>query len=913
MTEAYIFPLSSQEICLENAGGKGENLSRLLQAGFRVPDGFVIRTRAYREFVDANDLRDWLLAAVDEVDASDPAALEAVSALIRGRFVGGQMSETLMKAIRAAYLVYADTPVAVRSSATAEDLPEMSFAGQQDTFLQVLGQEAFITAVKACWSSLWTARAIGYRARNAISHAEVALAVVVQKMVPAEVSGVLFTANPLSGSRMEVAIDAAFGLGEALVSGQVEPDHYEVDVRTFGIIHKSLGAKAIAMHGAAGGGITVEQVDAPSFGEAPRLGEAATQQALTDSQIIFLAKLGAQVADLYDFPQDIEWALVDGEFHILQSRPITSLFPVPQSAPGSPLMVYFSFGAVQGLVAPMTPLGQDAIRLIFAGLGSLFGFEEDHESQGVIKMAGERLWGNITPVVRHPLGWKILPKVFSVIEPTTKELLDGLVDDVYLEAGRGKVRLRSFVRLAKFLVPMYLRTIKYFFAPTGKAQEIQQNADVIIEELAKSARGADGLEQSIYLYRDIFNSFFYAVPHFVPAILAGYLPMIVLTKISNKLTGSNELALNITRGLPNNVTTIMDLALWETAQTIRTDAESFTYLQNEPVEKLAIEYLVGKLPEIAQSTIAEFLSQYGMRGIGEIDFGSPRWRDAPEHIISIIQGYFQIEDEANAPDAIFERSQGESTAAIEELAALAGSTFGGWFKAKLVRSLARRMREFAGLRESPKFYIIKKMGIIREHLLTSAEGLVSEGALVQAEDVFFLYLNELDAAAKGELKDMADLVAERRARAAREMLRKRIPLMLFGDGRVLYAGSGAINTADGTFQGSPVSPGVVDGSVRVVLDPMNAGLLPGEIMVCPGTDPAWTPLFLSASGLVMEMGGMMTHGAIVAREYGIPAVVGVSEATNRLQTGQRIRVDGSTGEVLIIEGAIHEVSVGGKG
>ena len=404
---------------------------------------------------------------------------------------------------------------------------------------------------------------------------------------------------------------------------------------------------------------------------------------------------------------------------------------------------------------------------------------------------------------------------------------------------------------------------------------------------------------SIYIER-YFNGFVYAVPHFIPAILAGYIPMIVLTKISNKLTGSNELVLNITRGLPNNVTTIMDLALWETAQNIRADAESYKYLQNEPVEKLASEYLVGKLPETAQSAIAEFLGQYGMRGIGEIDFGSPRWRDTPEHILSIIQGYFQI-DGANAPDAIFGRSQDEFAAAIEELARLAGATFGGWFKAGLVRALARRMREFAGLRESPKFYIIKKMGIIRAHLLTSAEKLVSEGVLVQAEDVFYLYLNELDAAARGELTDAAALVAERRARAAREALRKRIPHMLLGDGRVFYAGSGAINTADGTLQGSPVSPGVIEGSVRVVLNPLTAGLLPGEIMVCPGTDPAWTPLFLSAGGLVMEMGGMMTHGAIVAREYGIPAVAGVSDATGQLQTGQRVRVDGSTGRILIIE------------
>jgi pyruvate,water dikinase len=887
MTEAYILPISSPNNRLVNAGGKGENLSRLYRANFLVPDGFIISTKAYIEFVNTNDLQVWLLEAVAGIDLSDPVKLEAASTLIRERFAGGHMPESVLGALQSAYQVYSETPIAVRSSATAEDLPGLSFAGQQDTFLYVLGRDAFITAVKACWSSLWTARAIGYRARNKIPQADVALAVVVQKMVPAEVSGVMFTANPLTGSRMEVVIDATFGLGEALVSGKVEPDHYEVDVRNFEILSKSLGAKAMAMHGASVGGIAVNQV------------EAATQQAMTDTQIVSLAKLGAQVAAFYGFPQDIEWALVGGEFHLLQSRPITSLFPVPQSAPDSPLTLYFSFGAVQGILGPITPLGQDAIRLIFAGGASLFGFDVDHESQGVIKIAGERLWGNVTPIIRHPLGFRILPKAFSVIEPSTKQLIEGLRNDPNLEAGGGKVRMGSFVRLAKFLVPNFLRTMKYFFAPAGKAQEIQQIADSKNEGFAEVARSPDGIQHSIHLYREIFNGFVYAVPHFIPAMLAGYLPMIALTKISKALTGSNELALNITRGLPNNVTTNMDLALWKTAQIIRADAESHPQLQNEPASTLATEYLAGELPAAAQSVIAEFMSQYGMRGIGEIDFGSARWRNAPEHIFSIIQGYFQI-DRGSAPDAIFERSQGESAAAIEELAALAGATFGGWFKSRLVRALARRMRELAGLRESPKFYIIKTMGIIREHLLASAEALVSEGVLVHAEDVFFLYLNELDAAAKGELKDVAALVAERRARAVRETLRKRIPHMLLGDGRVLYAGSGAINIDDGSLQGSPVSPGVVEGVVRVVLDPTDAGLLPGEILVCPATDPAWTPLFLAAGGLVMEMGGMMTHGAIVAREYGIPAVVGVSEATVQLRTGQRVKVDGSTGGILIL-------------
>src|SRR5690349_2726594 len=356
-----ILPFTSEAASLEPAGGKGTNLVRLTRAGFSVPPGFIIPTDAYREFVDANRWLATIQSAIENLSAEDASALEKASTQIRVAFSAGKIPDEISAAIRSAYANFDDRPVAVRSSATAEDLPDLSFAGQQDTYLNVIGAQQLLEAVVNCWSSLWTARAIGYRIRNGIDHDGSALAVIVQEMVQSEASGVLFTANPLTGLRSESVIDATLGLGESLVSGQVEPDHYVVDGSQNRILTRTLGAKKISTRGKAGGGVeTIEEA-------------AEAYQALNDEDILALAKLGQQIQQEYAFPQDIEWALADGKIFVLQSRPITSLFPIPKLS-FDPLIVWFSFGAAQGLVGPMTPLGIDTALHVVAGASRLFDY-----------------------------------------------------------------------------------------------------------------------------------------------------------------------------------------------------------------------------------------------------------------------------------------------------------------------------------------------------------------------------------------------------------------------------------------------------------------------------------------------------------------------------------------------------------
>ncbi len=889
-----VVPLDDGQVTLAMVGGKGANLAKLARAGFPVPGGFLVTTQAYQTFVMTNQLDETIRTALHGIPLDDPAALDRASAQIRQSFNRGVVPEELTLALWEAYHNLGQPPVAVRSSATAEDLPEMSFAGQQDTYLNILGNDALREAVVNCWGSLWTARAIGYRSRNGIAQEEVALSVVVQQMVQSEAAGVLFTANPLTGNRTETVIDATFGLGEALVSGQVEPDHYIVESSSGRILQKTLGAKALAIWSQSGGGTVTQQAD------------AATQQALPDAAIREVTALGQRVADLYGTPQDIEWGWAEGKLYLLQSRPITSLYPLPQATFAEPLQAYFSFGAIQGMLDPMTPLGQDAIRMVFAGGARLFDFAYTLETQPLLFSAGERLWVRTTPVLRNRVGRQGMRKVLGVIEPSIGQAVESLLTEAaFATSGPPQpATLRRIVHFVGALLPNLVRTVR---DPDAQRQAIQGLITTLLTQVQTQMAAATTLAERVTLFEQIIsNGFQFAVPNLVPRVAPGLVAMNRLIAWADEaFTPTQEgqrRALEIARGLPHNVTTEMDLMLWQTAQTMRSDEATLTFIQTHDATFLAEQYLANSLPVVAQRAVAAFLAKYGMRGLAEIDFGRTRWRENPVQVMQMIQSYLRIGDPTQAPDAVFQRGEAAAQALLDDLVVALRQQPNGAVKAALVPWLAKRMRALAGLRESPKFFIINLFGIVRAGLLESGEELVVQGVLNRADDLMFLHLKELQALAAGYAIDWKALVKERRALYDREKLRNQIPRVLLSDGRAFYEGMRSTNGDQaGVITGSPVSPGVIEGIVHVVFDPHDAQLAPGEILVCPGTDPAWTPLFLAAGGLVMEVGGLMTHGSVVAREYGIPAVVGVHEATTRLKTGQRIRVDGSSGEIVLIE------------
>jgi pyruvate,water dikinase len=881
-------------VALPVAGGKAANLGELTRAGLPVPPGFCVTTAAYWLVAEGAGL-DPTLDALAETPPDDTSRLAELAATARDALLEARVPKDLAWAIAQAYRELgngAPVPVAVRSSATAEDLPRASFAGQQDTYLNVVGEEAVLEAVRRCWASLWTDRAVSYRANNGIDPSGVRLAVAVQRMVEAEVAGVLFTANPLTGRRRQAVIDASPGLGEAVVSGAVNPDHYVVNTATGEIVERRPGDKRVAIRPAVGGGTRRVELTGQE-------GEAS----LEDPQIRALADLGARVEALYGEPQDTEWAIDGGgKIWLLQARPITTLFPLPAGVPATEdnVRVYFSLNVAQGVYRPLTPMGIQAFRLAVSSMASLFGRppRDPYAGPASFTEAGGRIFLDITPVLRTTLGRRLLERGMQIGEARSAPILRSLAADPRLAPVAR--RRWPFVRGALLLLlrgRIPLRVAEALARPAAARSRV---ARMKAELLAPGAVPPEA--DAARRLRAVESLLLGIAPRIVPSIapvFASGMGLFALAGVLLRGLATDSERRIVLRGLPHNPTTEMALALWGLAQDVLADAIAARTLREVPPERLAQDYRDGTLPSMLQTGLAGFLRLYGHRGVAEIDLGLPRWSEDPTYIFGVLANYLRLEDPEIAPDVQFHRGAREAEEMVAELTRRASHK--GRLRGALVGLFLERTRELAGLREVPKFYAVLVLARARALLRKVGEELAEAGRLERADDVFFATLPEVRAAL-GSGEDLRPVVRERRADYERELDRRRVPRILLSDGTEPTAAeapdSEALDAAaDGALHGTPASPGVVSARARVILEPSGASLEPGEILVAPSTDPGWTPLFLTAGGLVMEMGGAMSHGAVVAREYGIPAVVGVPEATRRISTGERITVDGSTGMV----------------
>ena len=899
-TPGLVRDLSSLDAgMLDLAGGKAANLGELMSAGLPVPDGFCLTTEAYRRATGAPAS---LLPGLAYVQAAlepapgpvDPSALADLAAGARSAILAAPIPADIAAAVEQAYRGLGhDVPVAVRSSATAEDLPFASFAGQQDTYLNVVGVAPVLEAVRKCWASLWTDRATAYRASLGIDPAGVGLAVVVQRMVEAETAGVMFTANPLTGRRGHAVIDASPGLGEAVVSGAVNPDHYVVDALTGRVLERKPGDKKVAVRAVPGGG--TRTIEAP---------DAAAGECLDDAQATALARLGRQAEQYFGAPQDIEWAIDgSGTLWLTQSRPITTLYPVPQrtgAQGGTGTRVYLCFSLAQGLTRPITPMGRAVFRLIASSVAQAARFHVPDPRTGPSPYAeaGQRLYFDLTTPLRSTVGRWILPRVFDIMEARSATLLRQLFDEPAFSVTR-----RTPLALLRHVVPAAVRArapeslLRGMFRPAAALRRLDRfTRDFEAALEAPPAAGpAARLEHAEMLLR---TRLFTIVPAILPLPALGFAMLAVAGKV---LGGARWDELEpVLRGLPNNVTTEMDLELWRLAVAIRDDAESYTALTTQDPSRLAREFQAGRVPARLEAGLTRFIDRYGHRAVAEIDVGMPRWSDDPAHIIGVLANYLRLEVPDLAPDVQFSKAAEDADAQVARLVARAGAR--SPLHAVVVRAALRRARLFAGLRELPKYQLVLGLAEVRRQLLHVGKELADAGILEQPDDIFFLDFHEAHQALPdhpgGAVPDLRELVAERRAAYEWEVGRRRIPRVLLSDGTEVEALQPAAATAsDGALTGSPASTGSVTAAARVILDPVGAHLEPGEILVAPSTDPGWTPLFLTAGGLVMEMGGPNSHGAVVAREYGIPAVVGVPDATGRITTGQRITVDGGAGTV----------------
>ncbi|GAA3443037.1 PEP/pyruvate-binding domain-containing protein [Planomonospora venezuelensis] len=796
---------------IDLAGGKAAGLGEMVRAGERVPDGFCLTVESYT----SGDLPEEELISAYE------------------RLGGGR--------------------VAVRSSATAEDLPDASFAGQQDTYLDVEGAGPLVEAVRRCWDSLHTERAVAYRAAMGID--EAAMAVVVQRMVDPVVAGVLFTADPITGCRTEMVVDAAPGLGTAIVEGTVVPDHYV------------LGHQAAVPD--AGGCLGREQLG--------RLRDA-----------------GRRLQEHFGSPQDVEWAIdADGTLWLLQSRPITTLFPAPPDT--GDMRLYLEVGHIQGMLRPVTPMG---VSLLKMGSGMWFGAVgatvDPRDPLPRLVPIGGRLYFDLTDFIRSTTMREGLRTSLEVYGPRVRGAVERMLDDPRFAPRRGlPFRPGSAVKMTARLAPgAVLGLVRSLARPDAARARAYRAVQEIRRQTTPPREPATAAERLRWVVEDSHRAVMSPdMMGIVWPLMAGMIAGMVPSGLLDGVATQEELDV-VLGGMPYNVTTEMDLALWGVAVNAREHRELFL---GTPPHELAAKYLAGELPGIG---MAGFLDRYGMRAAAEIDVGMPRWAEDPAPLFATIANYLRVDDPEQAPDLRFERAAERAEKMIGTLSRRARRTRP--VRGRLAAFLMRRSRKLTGLREIGKFAWLPAIQAARRQLLLIGDDLASRGLLESADDIMFLDLSEVRAAVHGGA-DLRGPVAARRAEYTRELRRPTVPGALLSDGTDVEALAPQGPVEDGVLTGMPGAAGRVTGRARVIRDPAGAHIEPGEILVAPTTDPGWTPLFMTTAGLVTETGSPVAHGPTVAREYGIPAVICVRNATHEIRTGQLITIDGAAGTVRLEE------------
>ncbi|MGY0021031.1 rifamycin-inactivating phosphotransferase [Streptomyces sp. YJ-C3] len=864
MTEQYVLDLQGiDESQVAIVGGKGAHLGVLSRIeGIRVPAGFCVTTDAFRRIMaDAPSVGD-RLEQLSRLHPDDREALRRLSSQIRRTIEEIAIPDDVAAEItRAVSRLGEQAAYAVRSSATAEDLPTASFAGQQDTYLNVVGATAILRHVSRCWASLFTERAVTYRQRNGIDHRTVHMAVVVQRMVFPDAAGIMFTADPVTGNRKVATVDAGFGLGEALVSGLVNPDVFKV--RQGEVVAKAVSAKQRAVLALPSGGTHEVAIDS----------QRQEQPALTDAQVVRLVQLGRRIEGHFGRPQDIEWCLVDDDFQIVQSRPITTLFPIPESG-DQDNHVYLSVGHQQMMTDPMRPLGLSVWRLT--------AMAPMHE-------AGGRLFVDATRRLASPASRTALLDLVGRGDPLIRDALETVLD-------RGD------------FVPSLPDATTGGPRATPASAPIETDPAIVTGLVERSQASIAALERDIRtktgpaLFDFLLKAFeehkrVLSDPLSLQAIMAG---MEATWWLNDKLLewlGEKNAADTLTLSAPDNVTSEMGLALLDVADVIRPQSEVVAFLQNVEDDGFLDE--LAKLaggPE-ARDAIEAYLDRYGMRCVGEIDITRPRWRERPSTLVPVILDNVR----SFAPGAAerrFEQGRQKAQRKEQEVLSRLRALPDGDRKADEAKRMIDRVRTFIGYREYPKYAIISRFFVYKQALLAEAERLVQADVLPEKEDIFYLTFQELHDVVRSNQVD--DGLIQQRKDAFQSYHALTPPRVLTSDGEAV---SGAYRRDDvpaGALIGLPVSAGTVEGRARVILDMAEADLEAGDILVTAFTDPSWSPLFVGIAGLVTEVGGLMTHGAVIAREYGLPAVVGVEQATRLIRDGQRIRVHGTDGYIEIL-------------
>lgn len=860
------------------AGGKGANLGEMTAAGLPVPPGFVLTTAAYDAFTEENELQQQIVELASNASTADPQSSQDASKAIKKLFLSTKMPQDVQVDLLAAYeklVKGGEMPVAVRSSATAEDLPTASFAGQQDTYLNVRGEEALLEAVIHCWASLWTARAISYRLRQQIDPSAVSLAVVVQQLVSAESAGILFTANPVNGQREQILINAAWGLGEAIVGGQVTPDSVVVEQATWKILDRETTTK------------TTMTVQTESGTEERAVPEAQQKQAVLDDETaVQLARFGAQIEAHYEMPMDIEWALADGEIAILQARPITALPPAPLKnvlwEPITPNTIWMRRQIVEHMPQPLSPLFEDLY--LNQGLDQSM----DKLLQAMGEMANTGL--DFNAFLPHGFagtinGYAYTTGSFEMDWPNLKAILK-----IY-------ARIFTFFRMSAFdwegvALPGYQSLIAHW----GAINPAETEDSVLLQGISEMA-AAD----STYWFGSALNL---GLSRLLDPLFDQLLKSPL---IRYALPEPRPVSASFLRGFDSKA-----LDAQADMEALANMIRKSTGLR-EINHSTAAEQLIEALSAHPEGQpvvdgIQQYLNEYGHQ-IYNLDFADPTQNEDPLPVLLSLKALV-----TNPPEQDVRTRQARMAAEREALVVAteqALNPLSQW----LFQTVWQWTKRWAPYREHVMFYMGAAWPTVRKLAHELGQRLVDAGTIVDPDDIYYLDSSEIttaiEARASGQpVTEFAQLAKERRAlRESRKLL---TPPPKVPERGALKVGPINLSMFDPTpndavndgpvLNGYAVSTGRVTAPASVIysIEDFNQ-MQPGTILVCTTTTPAWTPLFSQAVGLVTDVGGPLAHGSIVAREYGIPAVMGTGVATERIKSGMMLVVDGNAGTVMLAD------------
>ncbi|MED2972213.1 phosphoenolpyruvate synthase [Fictibacillus sp. B-59209] len=848
-------------------GGKGLNLGKLSKIqGIHVPEGFCVTTEGYQKAIEQNKTFQALLDELTRLKAEDRDQICEISKQIRQIIMEAEIPSDVVNAVADYLSRFGDEHAyAVRSSATAEDLPYASFAGQQDTYLNIIGKEAILQHISKCWASLFTDRAVIYRMQNGFDHRRIYLSVIVQRMVFPKASGVLFTADPMTSNRKLLSIDASFGLGEALVSGLVSPDCYKVQEGE--IVDRKIGAKKLAIYGRKEGGTETQMIDP----------DQQKTQTLTEQQILQLERMGRQIEAYFGSPQDIEWCLADDTFYIVQSRPITTLYPIPQ-ADDNENHVYISVGHQQMMTDAIKPLGLSLFLLV---------------TPAPMRRAGGRLFVDATQRLASPGSRKGLLQAMGQHDPLMEDALMTVVERDFIKSISDDENARGQRKHGEPAdVP----------APNENdptiVTELIQKSQASIEELKNNIQAKSGSDLMDFILEDIqelrkilFN------PQSSAVFMAAFDASAWINENMNKWLDEKNAADTLSQSVPNNITSEMGLALMDVADVIRPYPEVIEYLQQVKDDHFLDELVQFEGGQQTRDAIHHYLNKYGMRCAGEIDITRSRWSEKPTTLVPLILRNIK-NFEPNASHQRFEQGRQEALKKEQELLDRLMQLPDGPQKAEETKQRIRTLRNFIGYREYPKYGMVNRYFVYKQALLKEAEQLVQDNVIHEKEDIYYLTFEELADVVRTNKLD--EQIISKRKDEYKLYEKLTPPRVITSDGEIITGKYKRENIPAEAIAGLPVSSGVIEGRARVILNMEDADLEDGDILVTSFTDPSWTPLFVSIKGLVTEVGGLMTHGAVIAREYGLPAVVGVENATELIRDGQQIRVHGTEGYIEIL-------------